>query len=436
MTLATRPLTLLCILTTLLLAALPALAQNTAHPLLGKPAPGFTLPNLEGNPVRLNQLKGQVVILDFWATWCGPCVVAMPELQRLHEKYADQGVTIIGVNLREDRATAQRFVDQHNLTFEFVLDERGRTSKPYSISGIPQTVFIDREGVVQSVHVGFHPTRSPVEYAREIDALLAGKSLVKTAAPEPTDAAKTRTRILEPVNLDALTKQAPIHRTDEARIPAPQPGGWFDHPRTGKTLALIGERNQVIITAQTPEGIKANTLPLNLPADHTLIDFAISPTDNGMALAAATAELDLDGSAIRMHLSAYNNQANASWSADIATGGRTIPDFTLRFAQLSTDDKRHLVILADYSRAEQAGHLRRHAPELDAVINDVGSARLLTIYDFDNGDVVYRGWVPGPSHGAGFHVLPGHDTTPDQLLIANSDGLVPFAIAQPIAAAR
>ncbi|MEQ9460376.1 MAG: TlpA disulfide reductase family protein [Phycisphaeraceae bacterium] len=427
---------ILALAAALLFTALPALAQNAPHPLLGKPAPGFTLPNLEGNPVRLNQLKGQVVILDFWATWCGPCVVAMPEIQKLHSKYADQGVKIIGVNMGEDRATAKRFVDQRELSFEFVLDEKKVLWDRYRLEALPHLVIIDQQGVIQAVHIGYNPVHSPVIYAREIETLLAGQSLVQASAALPTDAAKTRTRILEPVNPDTLTKQAPIHRTEEAWIPAPQPGGWFDHPRAGKTLALIGERNQVIITAQTPEGIKANTLPLNLPADDTLIDFAISPMDNGMALAAATAELDLDGSAIRMHLSAYNNQANASWSADIATAGKTIPDFTLRFAQLSTDDKRYLVILADYSRAEQAGHLRRHAPELDAVINDVGSARLLTIYDFDNGDVVYRGWVPGPSHGAGFHVLPGDDTTPDQLLIANSDGLVPFAIAQPIAAAR
>ncbi|WP_428386719.1 TlpA family protein disulfide reductase [Mucisphaera sp.] len=427
----TRPLALLCSLALILLTALPAAAQEANHPLLGRQAPPFTLPNMDGEPLRLNQLKGEIVVLDFWATWCPPCVAAMPELQKLHERYADQGVRIIGVNLGEDRATAQRFIDQKNLTFDFVLDERRRTSRPYRISGIPQTVFIDREGIVQAVHVGFGPN-SPAKYAREIDALLAGQSLVQPNQPEPTNAAKARTQILEPVNTDKLVKTATIYDGQASWFEAPLPGTWFEHPSAGKILALFGDNNELVLVGQTPEGTRVSNLPLELPIDANPTDFAITGHNQSIAVAAVTAETDLDGSLLRMQLIAFNNRPSPAWSADLAPAGKNMPVFTVRFAELANDDTLHVAFLADYEDARRSGELARHTPEVDAAVADNNSTRLLSIFNFETGEIVYRGWIPGPTHGGGFYILPANDNTqPDSLLIATDEGFSTFNLATP-----
>jgi peroxiredoxin len=117
-------------------------------------APGFTLDSLDGGTITLGDLEGQVVVLDFWAVWCRPCVEAMSHLQQLHERYADQGVVVLAINVEEDRHEVAEFVADHGYTLTVLFDSNGRIADAYGVVGIPHTVVVDREGEVHYVPGG------------------------------------------------------------------------------------------------------------------------------------------------------------------------------------------------------------------------------------------------------------------------------------------
>ncbi len=117
-------------------------------------APDFTLDSLDGGAVTLSDLEGQVVVLDFWAIWCSPCVDAMPHLQQLHEQYAGQEVVVLAINVSERRDEVAEFMAQHGYTFTVLLDSDGRVTDTYGVRGIPYTIIVDRDGDVHPVFGG------------------------------------------------------------------------------------------------------------------------------------------------------------------------------------------------------------------------------------------------------------------------------------------
>lgn len=122
---------------------------------VGQPAPNFTLTDLNGNSHTLSALAGQPVIINFWATWCLPCRIEMPELQTTHEQYAEQGLVILALNQEEDPETVRRyFYDEMDLTFTPLLDERGDVSRLYTAFGFPTTFFVNEAGMITAVHRG------------------------------------------------------------------------------------------------------------------------------------------------------------------------------------------------------------------------------------------------------------------------------------------
>ncbi|MGD8831925.1 MAG: TlpA disulfide reductase family protein [Pseudomonadales bacterium] len=120
-------------------------------------APDFTLKSLEGSNLRLDEYRGQVVLLNFWASWCGPCRQEMPLLDRLHHRYEDTGFAVIGVNVEGDAAPAQGIVDQTQVTFPILIDDGQKVSEMYNLQAMPSTVVIDRDGVVRYIHLGYKP---------------------------------------------------------------------------------------------------------------------------------------------------------------------------------------------------------------------------------------------------------------------------------------
>jgi peroxiredoxin len=134
-----------------------AAGEGEAEAMEGKAAPDFTLRDLQDNSVSLRSLRGSVVVLDFWATWCGPCRASLPKLDELNREIADEGVKIFAVNLREEKAAAQKFADATGLRLPVLLDDSGKVAQTYAVSGIPQTVVIDKRGVIRRVIVGFSP---------------------------------------------------------------------------------------------------------------------------------------------------------------------------------------------------------------------------------------------------------------------------------------
>lgn len=142
--------------------------------LSGKPAPDFELSTLEGGAIKLSDLKGKVVVLDFWATWCGPCRSELPELQKLWEKVKEKDVIVLGVNLDRRPEDAEGLVNELKLTFPVLLGSDSGVSVLYGLSGIPCIVLIDTEGIVQGRHVGYSPGIGE-RLEDEIEALLGNR---------------------------------------------------------------------------------------------------------------------------------------------------------------------------------------------------------------------------------------------------------------------
>ncbi len=146
--------------------------------LLNKPAPAFSGTLLDGSNLSLESLAGKVVVIDFWATWCPPCVQALPAMQGLWKTYESRNVVFLGMNLDDpkmDNAEIQKFLADKGVTFRQMRDLEGKTSNDYNVSGIPCTVIIDTKGVVRNVHVGFMPGMEE-DLKNEIEAALKSEN--------------------------------------------------------------------------------------------------------------------------------------------------------------------------------------------------------------------------------------------------------------------
>src|SRR5688572_27978714 len=117
-----------------------------AMALEGKAAPDFKLTSLDGKPVSMADLKDSVVVLDFWATWCGPCRMSLPELQKVHEAGKGDGLRVFAVNLREDEDDVKDFVKETKLSVPVLMDTDGKVAEKYLVQPIPQTVVIGKDG--------------------------------------------------------------------------------------------------------------------------------------------------------------------------------------------------------------------------------------------------------------------------------------------------
>ena len=123
----------------------------------GAPAAAFQLPAAVGDPVSLAGLKGQVVLINFWASWCGPCRQEMPILDQLYKKYKAAGFTLLGVNVEPKSGDAISFLKATPVSFPILFDTQSKVSNLYEVSGMPSTVIVDRKGNVRYVHHGYKP---------------------------------------------------------------------------------------------------------------------------------------------------------------------------------------------------------------------------------------------------------------------------------------
>ncbi|MEM7611422.1 MAG: TlpA disulfide reductase family protein [Pseudomonadota bacterium] len=139
--------------------------------LSGKVAPDFALKNSAGENVRLTDLRGDVVMINFWATWCGPCREEMPLLDELHSRYNRVGFSLLGVNIDDDPKRAEKMITDLGVTFPVVFDDTKEVSETYDVSAMPVTILLDREGVVRYVHYGYKPGYED-KYLEQIRELL------------------------------------------------------------------------------------------------------------------------------------------------------------------------------------------------------------------------------------------------------------------------
>ena len=140
-----------------LVAFMALLGAHTHAVAVQDQAPDFTLKSLEGGNLRLEEYRGQVVLINFWASWCGPCRQEMPLLDRLHHRYEDTGFAVLGVNVEGEVKPAQEIVDKTNVTFPVLIDEDQKVSEMYNLEAMPSTVVVDRDGIVRYIHRGYKP---------------------------------------------------------------------------------------------------------------------------------------------------------------------------------------------------------------------------------------------------------------------------------------
>ncbi len=130
---------------------------------IGSPAPDFVLEDLSGNPVKLSDLKGRLVVLNFWATWCTPCRTEMPEFQEIYQQNQPD-LVVLGINLEQSSGEIQDFVSQLSITYPILLDNDGLVSRLYKVIQLPNTYFIDRHGILRIRHIGFLSSNQFQEY--------------------------------------------------------------------------------------------------------------------------------------------------------------------------------------------------------------------------------------------------------------------------------
>jgi thiol-disulfide isomerase/thioredoxin len=137
----------------------------------GAAAPAFQLHSSGSADLSLSDLKGQVVLINFWASWCGPCRQEMPVLEQLYKKYKGAGFTLLGVNVEPKSADAEGFLKSTPVSFPILFDTDSKVSKLYEVSGMPSTVILDRAGKVRYVHHGYKPGEES-EYLDQIRTLV------------------------------------------------------------------------------------------------------------------------------------------------------------------------------------------------------------------------------------------------------------------------
>ncbi len=161
-------------LRTLLLGAILVIftaSSLASSSLEGQVAPDFALKSASGENLRLSEYRGDVVLINFWATWCGPCRQEMPLLDDLYGRYQRVGFILLGVNIDDDSRRAMQMVQELGVNFPVLFDENKEVSKLYKVEAMPVTILVDREGTVRHVHHGYKPGYEE-KYLTEIRSLL------------------------------------------------------------------------------------------------------------------------------------------------------------------------------------------------------------------------------------------------------------------------
>lgn len=229
---------------------------------LHKPLPHINATTIAGEKFSTEDLDGKVVIIDFWATWCPPCVAAMPMLEQLANEYADRGLVVIGINQddTDERAAVDTFLENKNITFPQIHDPNDAIGARFGVSAIPTTLIVDAQGIVQAYTVGLHDKAT---YAQNIDKVLAGESLPKPEAPpSPADTVD----IVENLTLNTLVWPAPVSAWEGNTLTLDS-GDAFVMPHDTGGLAKLdhatGQLTRIALQGYDPDRTTLAFAPVN-----------------------------------------------------------------------------------------------------------------------------------------------------------------------------
>ncbi len=148
----------------------PALGRITGcstdpaqRPQIDKPAPDFQFQNPDGQHTSLSDLQGKPVLINFWATWCYPCIYEMPYLQQVYEEWSDRGLMVLAINIGESSAKVRQFIQNNGFSFPVLLDTKKDAAQEYNIQYVPSTFLIDKDGVIQEKIIGAFPSKIAIE---------------------------------------------------------------------------------------------------------------------------------------------------------------------------------------------------------------------------------------------------------------------------------
>ena len=130
---------------------------------VGDLAPDFQLQNLDGQTISLGNLRGKPVLINFWATWCGPCRGEMPYIQEIYEEWTNKGLVVLTINMGESSSKAEEFRQSYNLSFTVLLDAKQDVAQKYNIQYIPTTFFLDKDGIIQDKVIGAFQNKTQIE---------------------------------------------------------------------------------------------------------------------------------------------------------------------------------------------------------------------------------------------------------------------------------
>ena len=207
-------------------------------------APDFTLEDLQGNRVSLSDFKGKVVVLDFWATWCRPCMMEIPQLDKFYTEYKDNGLEVIGVALDRDPEVVSRFIKNLGTSY-LVLMGNQTVARIYGAQAIPTTYILDRVQIARFRHVGFHPLKTAWALEKEITTLLAEK------VEETREQAEKETREKKQVESTRAPEEQKSRRVEDQRDRISE----YQSTRTSEEVAQKAGRKNLVITVPVLVGL-------------------------------------------------------------------------------------------------------------------------------------------------------------------------------------